>query len=213
MVVRKATAGAKGADVNQILSAQDCKVFVENGETFLIRYIPRTPELIAGNITASEIQTILTSGLGLSIVQHCPRPNWDPSAELGELYGGYASGYCKSIGLPSGMVIWLDLEEVSSAATPEEVMEYCNAWYAKVSEGNYIPGLYVGYAPGLTSELLYKNLGFRNYWRAYNYDDGVETRGFQLIQHSQQSLNGIKFDPNTVQADEFGDLPMFLFQS
>jgi hypothetical protein len=213
MVVKQATAGMQGGDFDSVLTAQQCKELVESGLSFAIRYIPRTAALAAGNLTAAEIQIIMASGLSLGIVQHCPSPGFDPSAELGEIYGQFASDYCQSIGVPPHALIWLDLEGVSSAATAEDTIAYAQAWYAKVAEDNFIPALYVGYAPGIGPEALYKSLSFAHFWKAYNYDDGVATRGFQLIQHPQQSLNGIEFDPDIVQKDELGDLPMFLFNS
>lgn len=213
MVVKQAAAGAKGGDFNTVLSAQICKEAIESGLSFVIRYIPRTAALVAGNLTSAEIQTILTSGLGLSAVMHCPLPGWEPSAELGETYGQFCADYCKSIGLPGGMNIWLDLEEVSSAATAEDTIAYCQAWYSKVAEGNYLPALYVGWGNGLTPDELYKSTSFRSYWNGYNYDDGVSVRGFQIEQQTQKVLNGVSYDPDIVSTDLLGDLPIFLYNS
>lgn len=213
MVVKPAIAGATGADVDQQLTAKDCQAFVQNGESFTIRYIPRTAALAAGNLTASEIQTILTSGLSLGVVQHVSPDNWLPTAALGTEYGEFAGQYAAEIGLPPHTIIWMDLEMVSLSATADDVIAYANAWYAAVAEANYIPGLYVGWRMNLTSQQLYSNLSFRNYWKGYNADISVATRGYQLTQHPQQVLNGISFDPNTVQKDNLGDLPTFLFYS
>jgi hypothetical protein len=213
MVVKPAIAGATGADVDQPLTAKDCQAFVQNGDSFVIRYIPRTAALAAGNLTAAEIQTILTSGLALSVVQHCHEPDWIPTIGLGLQYGQYAAQYAKEIGLPNNTLIWLDLEGVSSGATERDVIVYCKDWFSAVTEGGFIGGVYIGWATGLSDDELYHNLPFVHYWKAYNCDQSIPVRGWQLIQHPQQSLNGIVFDPNTVQADEFGDLPMFIFNS
>jgi hypothetical protein len=213
MVIKQATAGMQGGDFDQVLNAQQCKELVEGGLSFVIRYIPRTAALAAGNLTAAEIQIIMASGLSLGIVQHCPVAGFDPSAELGEIYGQFASDYCQSIGVPPHAMIWLDLEGVSNAATAEDTIAYAQAWYAKVAEGNFIPALYVGYAPGIGPEALYKSLSFAHFWKAYNYDDGVATRGFQILQSSAAPLGGIQFDKNVVQKDNLGDLPTFVYNS
>lgn len=202
-----------GFDVDQPLSAEQCKVFVDNNYRFVIRYIPRAAPLAAGNLTAAEIQTILTSGLSLGVVQHVSPDNWLPTAALGTEYGEFAGQYATEIGLPPHTIIWMDLEMVSLSVTADDVIAYSNAWYAAVAEANYIPGLYVGWRMNLTSQQLYSNLSFRNYWKGYNADISVATRGYQLTQHPQQSLNGIQFDPDTVSADELGDLPTFIYSS
>jgi len=213
MVVRSGVAGIKGFDVDQQLSASDAAAFKSAGMDFCIRYIPRIPSLIAGNLTAMEMSDILGSGLALSVVQHAPMPNWMPSAELGKEYADYAVEYLEQIEFPKKVNVWLDLEMVSTAATVEAIAGYCKAWYAAVAEGNFIPGLYVGWQTGLSSQQLYSDLPFRNYWRGYNADIAVATRGYQILQHSAAPINGIEFDGDIVQADELGDLPLFVFSS
>jgi hypothetical protein len=38
----------------------------------------------------------------------------------------------------------------------------------------------------------------------------VATRGYQLLQKPQLTLDGVVFDPNICQADELGDLPVWV---
>jgi Domain of unknown function (DUF1906) len=212
MVVKQATPLMKGFDVNQNLSMAEAANFFEQGFQFVVRYIPRTAALVAGNLTPPEIISILNSGLALSVVQHVSEDNWMPTGELGTSYGEYASTYAKKIGLPAGMHIWLDLEMVNTSATVEDVKDYCQNWYNEVQATGYLAGLYVGWQVILTPGQLY-DLPFKAYWRGYNADIPVATRGYQILQSTQKTLNGITYDPNTVQKDELGDLPMFLFPS
>jgi hypothetical protein len=199
-----------GFDVNQPLSGAQAEAFKAAGMDFCIRYLPRTPALIKGNLTALEVDVILTAGLNLGCVQHVPLPGWIPSAALGAQYGQYAAVYALSIGIPFGALLWADLEEIAAGTTTEEVIAYCTAWFNSVQSAGYVPGLYCGWNIVLTAKQLYENLPFKHYWKAYNYDNGVATRGFQLIQEPQKTLNGITYDPNWSQADLLGDTALWV---
>ena len=212
MQVRSATPGALGFDVNQPLTEVQCADFVKAGYQFCIRYIPRTVALVRGNLTQPEVDVILGSGLCLIVVQHTPLPGWMPSASLGKEYGDYAALYAELIGLPKGINIFLDLEEVSVHAIAQDVIDYAQAWYNSVNAAGYLPGLYVGWCIFLSPTQLYKNLSYKTYWKAYNGGD-VATRGYQIIQHPKNTLNGIPFDPNTAQADNMGDSALWLSPS
>jgi hypothetical protein len=210
-IVKTATPSL-GFDVNTPMTATLANSFRKAGYGFIIRYLPRTSALTAGNLTLAEIDILLTAGLNIMAVQHTSLPGWNPNAPLGAQYGQYAAQYASEIGLPKGINIWLDLEEVAAIATDKDVINYCHAWYSIVLDLGYIPGLYVGYGTNISDKQLY-DLPFKNYWRAYNCDQHVPTRGYQIIQHTQKTLNGITFDPNTIQADELGDLPIWLSPS
>lgn len=211
MVVKQAIP-CNGFDVNQQLSISQAAAFKNAGMEFCIRYIPRTADLIKGNLTATELEWILEAGLSVMVVQHVPLPNWNPTAELGTQYGAYAAQYAAEIGLPQGVNIWLDLEEVAASTHPEDVIEYCQCWHGAVKSKGYIPGLYVGYGTNLSPNQLYYQLSFQHYWRAYNGSE-VQVRGFQIVQSTQKELNGIFYDPNVIQKDKLGDLPIWLSPS
>ncbi|WP_448700080.1 DUF1906 domain-containing protein [Mucilaginibacter sp. AW1-3] len=206
--VQQAVSGAQGFDVNVVLTASSAAAFKSAGYTFCIRYIPRTAALAAGNLTTAEALVILNAGLALMAVQHVALPGWAPTAVLGTQYGGYAAIYSKQIGLPQGMNIWLDLEEVAAGTPPAQVIAYCQAWYAAVHAAGYVPGIYVGYGTLLGPQQLYQNLSFQHYWRAYNGPD-VAGRGYQLVQSTEKTLHGITFDPDMVQVDHNGGLPLW----
>lgn len=208
--VQQASAGSSGFDVNQVLSAADAQGLKDSGYDFCIRYIPRTENLIAGNITYTEAQNILSAGLALMVVQHVALPGWSPAAELGTAYGSYAAIYVQQfVGLPTGVNIWCDLEGVASGTTAWDVIAYCQAWYNAVKSAGYIPGIYVGYDVVLSPDQLYQDLSFKHYWRAYNGPQ-VATRGYQLIQKTEKTINGITIDPDIIQSDELGGLPYWL---
>jgi hypothetical protein len=176
------------------------------------RYVPREAALVAGNITQSEIQAILEY-LSLYFVQHCPLAGFMPNAALGQAYGAYAVTYLKSIGVPALVSVFLDLEGVGATAKGIDVIGYANAWWEEVTKGGYSAGIYVGYGTNLSDSQLYLSLKFKSYWRSYNCDQNVPTRGYQITQHPAKTLNGISYDPDTIGPDDIGDLPLLLYPS
>jgi hypothetical protein len=211
MVVKQAIPG-KYFDVDSILSTAEAAEFLKAGFLGVVRYLPRTPQLVAGNLTPGEMSDILSSGLSISVVQHVSEDNWNPTAALGTEYGQYVARYAAAIGLPKGMHIWLDLEMVNTSATVQDVKDYCQNWFNEVQAAGYLAALYVGWQVILNSTQLY-DLPFKAYWRGYNADIPVATRGYMITQHPQQTLNGINFDPDTIALDDIGDLPMLLYPS
>ncbi|HEY4108463.1 DUF1906 domain-containing protein [Puia sp.] len=208
--VQAAAAGLSGFDVNSPLTAEQAQSFKNAGYAFCIRYVPRVPNLQAGNLTNAEAVGLLTAGLALMPVQHVSLPGWNPTTNLGSLYGNYAATYAKQIvGLPAGMNLWCDLEGVAPGTSAQNVIAYCQAWYYAVHTAGYVPGIYVGYDVILTPAQLYDELSFQHYWRAYNGPE-VDTRGFQLIQQVEKTLDGITLDPDITQNDNMGDSALWV---
>lgn len=207
-IVKTASVGM-AFDCNQMLSTGHALAFKNSGYDTCIRYIPRTPTLVYGNLTGVEIEAILAAGLDLCVVQHCPEPNWMATADLGKEYGEYGAAYCEHIGLPKGVSVWLDLEEVAGGS---DANGYCRAWFTAVKAAGYEPGIYVGYNPQMSDEALHL-LPFEAYWRAYNSDSTIPVRGWQIRQEPQKTLNGIAFDPDVISADALGNLPFVISPS
>jgi hypothetical protein len=210
--IQSAPAGKTGFDVNQVLTADQALGFKNAGNDFCIRYVPRTAALATkpGNLTYAEALDILAAGLALMAVQHVAETPWYPNTNLGTAYGNFAATYAaQTVGLPSGMNVWCDLEEVPSSVAPADVIAYLQAWYYAVHATGYVPGLYVGFGTQLTADQLYNNTSFQHYWRAYN-GDPVAARGFQLLQKTQKTLGTICYDPDTTQADNDGDSALWL---
>ena len=214
MVVKAASSGMKGADIDSVLSLAQATALKEAGIDFILRYAPRQLDNYLYNATNPEMLRILQAEIAFGIVQHVSPDGWQPTAELGKSYGEYCAQYClKTVQLPKGVGVWLDLEMVKLGTPIADVISYATEWWNAVNAAGYVPGLYVGYQPILNAQELYSNLPFKAYWKAYNYDDGVATRGFCMVQHPQQTIAGMQVDPDTVEADNFGGLPMFLYNS
>ena len=201
--------GSKGFDCNTVVSQQAAKVFKAAGYDFAIRYVGRH-EMASFDIHTKEAEGILAAGLGLMLVQHVKRPPWIPSGPLGVAYGAFAALSAQAIGYVVGATIWCDLEGVAHGVPATETIAFCNNWIDQVGHAGFTPGLYVGFDCGLTAIDLYAHLRFEHYWNAYNGNVTPVVRGFQMQQHTQQTLAGITFDPNTVKKDALGMLPLIL---
>jgi hypothetical protein len=185
-----APAGAKGFDANAVVDAAQAQAFLAAGFQFALRYVGRT-EMASHDLTTAEAETLLSAGLALMPVQHVLGGEWMPTGALGAEYGVNAAAFSQQIGFPPGVNVWLDLESVSTQAAASDVVAYCTSWYTAVSAAGYVPGVYIGWQPGLSGTQLY-DLPFQHYWAAYNVD-GVSTphpRGYQLVQSSGSGTIG-----------------------
>lgn len=209
-----ASAGLRGFDANSVITPADAKRFFDAGYRFAVRYVRRsTPHNF--DLSTQEANAILSSGLGLMVVQHVAPDGWTPTRRDGQLYGAVAAGEAKRIGIPAGVMLWCDLEGVSTSASSDQVIDFCNQWHSQVLAAGFVPGLYVGWHPGLDARQLYFSLQFCHYWGAYNVDVVPAARGFQMKQSVMRecdAVQGVGFgcDVNTVMVDALGGLPTLL---
>ena len=198
--VIQAPDGSRFFDCNAIVSPQAARVFRAAGYAGAIRYVGRHATA-SYDIGLREAEGILAAGLALQLVQHVQNPGWAPSKVLGLGYGTFAAQSAAAIGYVSGATIWCDLEGVLPGDHATETIEFCNAWLDQVGHAGFTPGLYVGYECGLNAVQLYSQLRFEHYWSAYNLntDNIPAIRGVCMKQHTEQTLAGIRFDPDTVQ--------------
>lgn len=203
--------GLLGFDANSPLTPRTAAIFKESGYRFTIRYVRRAA-VHSYDISKQEVEDILSSGLGLMLVQHVAPDGWRPSAVLGAQYGRTAAQESIKVGYPEGGILWCDLEGVARDVPALSVVDYCNTWYQHVKAGGFEPGLYVGYACGLSAERLYRDLQFSRYWSAYNLNGNSfpAIRGVQMKQGpfpGRAALPDIPFeyDTNVTNADKKGD--------
>lgn len=209
--VIQSPAGLRGFDCNQHISTAQCAAFRDAGHRFAIRYVPRR-KANPGDITRSEAAGILASGLALMLVQHVQMPGWVPTGAMGQEYGAFAAASAEAIGYLPGAMLWCDLEGVKVGVDHRDVIAFCNSWLDQVGHAGFTPGLYVGYDAGLTGDELYSRLRCEHYWSAYNLnrDQFPATRGVQMKQGVEKVLAGVRYDPDTIQADALGGLPLMV---
>lgn len=215
--VHSAPAGVRGFDANTPISDDAAAAFYAAGYRFCLRYVGRT-QMASHDLSTDEAERLLGHGFGLMTVQHVLNPGWNPTQSLGQQYGANAAAFTQQIGFPAGVNVWLDLECVADGTSASSVIAYCNAWYDEVSAAGYVPGVYVGYQPGLTGSQLYSSLKFQHYWAAYNVD-GVSKpspRGWQLVQSvGSGTIGGITteaYDADTTYVDGKGGTALWLQQ-
>ncbi|MEL7533412.1 MAG: DUF1906 domain-containing protein [Bacteroidota bacterium] len=207
----KAQPSPKGFDINQVISADQAQWFYQKGYRFCLRYLSRQKVQQAHDLQTQEVQDILNAGLALMAVQHVEQAGWEPYGALGQEYGTNAANHAQALGLSKGINIWLDLEGINPTFhhNMQAIVDYCQAWYTAVNNAGYSPGLYVGYNNFLDSATLYKRLSFQHYWRSNSNVEGVDHRGYQVVQRlaSKVNINGniLKIDENYAQYDYKGD--------
>lgn len=207
--------GVKGFDANTVITADQADAFRQAGFQFALRYVGRT-QMADHDLSTGEAELLLSRGFALMPVQHVLGGEWMPTGNLGSEYGANAAKFSQQIGFPPGVNVWLDLESVSTRAAAADVIAYCNNWHAQVAGAGYVPGVYIGWQPGLPGSQLYRSLKFQHYWAAYNVD-GVSTprpRGYQLVQSSGHgrigSLDTDVYDVDTTQTDAMGGTVLWL---
>jgi hypothetical protein len=206
--------GMKGFDCNTVLSPFVAKKFFDAGYRFVVRYVGRTV-MANFDLGTKEAEGILAAGLGLMVVQHVAVEGWKPTGTLGLEYGVNAARFCKQLGLPSGVSVWCDLEGVNTHTQSQDAIDFCNQWHSEVACQSYLPGLYVGWRPGMTAHEIYSKLRFTHYWGAYNVDAIPLPRGFQMRQYAKKDTDKVggvtfDFDVNYIRADSLGGRPSLL---
>lgn len=207
----------RGFDANRIITPDQAQRLRQKGYSFACRYVRRTTRHDY-DLTTGEANTLLDAGLGLMLVQHVAPDKWIPTANTGDSYGTTAAVEASSLGVPPGTMIWCDLEGVDrdnrdrTTVPAQQVIDFCNNWHARVAGAGFNPGLYVGFAPGLSGIQLYSKLRFAHYWGAYNLngDQHPITRGLQLKQMVARPEDLIppftneNFDLDIARADALG---------
>lgn len=209
--------GSLGFDCNTNVAPSIAAKFVQAGFKFVVRYVRRSTRH-EYDLNVQELIGCLQAGLGVGVVQHVAAEGWTPTERLGAGYGAIAAEEARLVGIPPEVTLWCDLEGVAVGTPRQQVIDFCNAWYAKAKEAGYSPGLYVGYDPGLSAHDLYYKLRFQRYWSAYNLnkDQFPVKRDVQMKQGpyppKDQRVPGVPFqyDTDVIDPDNFGDTPVFV---
>lgn len=214
--VKSATFGSIGFDTAVPLSAERAAGFVNTGYKFCVRYVSRTPASRTANqqrgladLSEDEANLILDAGLALMVVQHVAGTGWVPSFDLGQQYGGNAAQFTQTAGMPPGVNVWLDLEDIPKGTPHDAIVDYCNAWFAEVQAVGYVPGVYIGFNVWLSPDELFFDLHTKHYWRAAGNIPDIAHRGYQMFQsivpNGKSSL-----DKNLVKTDALGGAVLWL---
>jgi hypothetical protein len=214
-IVIPAAAGTHGFDASGKLTAKKAAALRRAGFQFALRYLSRKSAPPDSDLTADEMNLILDADLALMAVQHVSKAGWSPSEELGTAYGHNAAAHARSVGLPAGTSVWLDLEEVDGKSTADEVIAYCNAWFEEVEAAGYTSGVYVGSNCILTGDQLYWQLKTKRYWKSGSTVPDIPHRGYCMVQHiiKNDEVGGVEICRDVTAIDGFGNAPMMARRS
>ena len=203
--VESAPPGAIGFDINTPLTAKTAKDYRARDFRFCVRYLTRAKSPgNPGDLTRAEAEIILASGLALMAVQHVASPGWVASAELGDTYGLNAARNAQNGGLPPGVNVWLDLEELRLDTPRQAVIDYCNAWFAQVEKTGYVSGVYVGVNVVLSPDDLFLKLKTAHYWKSGSHVPDIPHRGWQMIQTIPHKDDDQSHDTDVTRTDALG---------
>ncbi|HUC70359.1 MAG TPA: glycoside hydrolase domain-containing protein [Stellaceae bacterium] len=204
--------GAQCFDTDTKLDLVAARSLALRGYAAAIRYVSRAVPNGPGDIGAEEAATIMTAGLGLMLVQHCPPAYWTPSSGLGTAYGGAAAQNAAAVGYPAGATLAVDLENMRPGCGNPAIVAYVNSWSRAVIAAGYVPCLYYSADCPLSPEELYLDLVVTLYWRALSRDTPqVAVCGPCIQQFAQMGqVAGIDIDRDVVMADAFGRLPSWM---
>ncbi len=109
-----------------------------------------------GVINAERVGYVHASGMAFIPVTLAGEYNDGPADEVGQL---------RSLGMPDGATVFLDLEGLSAFRTdPTTLISKIDAWATAIDAAGFIPGLYVGAPQPLASDELW-GLKVRRYWK------------------------------------------------
>jgi hypothetical protein len=159
MKVVNVPTGSRGIDCDTTLTASSiASIQAEMSVDYVVRYLSA--------LTSDEVDAILAAGVGLQLINFAHAPGWLPSAELGTQDGEVDIVHLKSLDIPTGMVVWIDLE--GSGGGVVNTTDWVNARSLVLSQYGYIPGLYVGDSCILNAAQLYALPNIHRYWKAFN---------------------------------------------
>jgi len=208
--IQAAFSGAVGFDADTVITPEIAQQFADQGYDFCLRYLSLEAEQETLDLSTEEANDILMAGLALMPVQHVREPGWAPTAALGETTGANAAVNAMTVGFPAGVNVWCDLEGVAAGSSANDVIGYCNSWFATVSAAGYVPGIYVGAQSILTGPQLY-DLKFEHYWKSESRVPAIPVRGYQMVQTMvPKPVNGIGIDKNVTQTDAKGGQALWL---
>jgi hypothetical protein len=215
--IAQADNGAIGFDTTVPLNSTTANTYFSQNFRFCIRYVSRNDAGRQYNarggtadLSVDETAAIMRSGLALMVVQHVAQPPWSPTSDLGHSYGRNAATYAAEGGLLPGAVVWLDLEGIAEGTAHQDIIHYCNEWFAAVTVAGYVPGVYIGYDVWLTEDELYFDLRTQHYWRADGDIPNVSYRGYQIFQNIKNPNTPAEFDRNVIKLDDLDGLPTWM---
>lgn len=210
-LVASLTPGARAIDTDSVVSPETARALKADGYAGVVRYLSRVSPQNPGDLSVREITDIRGAGLALATVQHFGLPGkWWPSGTLGAERGAMAATNARTLALPPGTMIAVDLEAPAPGATADELFAYENAWSGQVENAGYQAVAYIGNPlPALTGEELFVRIRAQCYWRAAGNVPEVFRRGYAMRQSLPKWFAGLVIDENVIAPDALGGAPQW----
>lgn len=203
--------GTVGLDRSDTIASTAASLYAE-GYRFAFRTLSLADTVNAGVLTVEEAVAIFAAGLMIGLYQRFRTTGITP--EQGTRDGQAAANQAKSLGAPSKMVLWCDLEganftdpdgnKISSAT----MIQYLNNWAAAVIAGGYAAGLYNGPQNLVSGADLSALPNYHAYWQAAAQVPTI-SRGYQVLQLNPANYvppgMSVNIDIDVVQEDFRGD--------
>jgi hypothetical protein len=201
-----------GFDTSAALSATQATELAEAGYRFAIRYVGLSGSTPSWALSKAEIASLQAAGLAIGVVQTFRETGI--TAAQGTADGAWAASQVAGLGIPSGIVIWCDMEGTYSGITADVLTQYLDNWGKAVQSGGYQVGLYCAGQPLLSWSQIFALPPFTHYWQAGDYAvemPAVPGRGFQMYQMAPWNLAaaGTLIDVDVVEQDLEGGTPVF----
>lgn len=192
-IIRPARIGAVWVDSDELFTDTALDALYAACARGILTYA----EVLAANPAALARYVERTSsrpeGFQVSLLTYS-RPNgWVPSAATGTQDATRALDVVHSLGVPTGLNLWDDVEGPSQAVSYTAIIEHVDAHALPISRAGDIPGPYIGWGTQLSSEEWYARPNDHAYWKAGGitrdrFAKAVEpARGWQFVQ-------GLPFD-------------------
>jgi hypothetical protein len=157
------TSTAVGFDTTDVVSGTYAAcAATSHGKSFVGRYVSLTSPEASGDLSSAEATEITENGLAILVVQHCySDPSFSNYATQGTTDAGVAITNLNAIGAPSGIFVYVDIENFDTAA---HAAAYAKAWATKINgDGTYKAGYYgpsnvLGDISGVTWHGLWENV-------------------------------------------------------
>jgi hypothetical protein len=205
MQIAPVPVGSRGADMVTVLTSSTAAGLKALGYDFVVRYL--------GGLSFTELSEILSAGLGCQLVTYSRAPGWLPTAAMGASDGANDVAQLKALGVPEGVLLWIDLEGSGDDAT--DTAGWVEARAAAIVAAGYVAGLYVGSGCVLDGPQLYALGSVTRYWRAYNAGipepDPAGFCQYQLFP-GEMTVGGVLVDIDFAQQDYKGRVPIMLIQ-
>ena len=212
----------RGLDTVQSLTEVQAAVLDSLGYSWVARYGPlddrrlEVPDAHGGDhggcwtLSPSEARMWGRAGMLLLPVQWGPMRGDVLTAGLGHARGRAMAAWARWMGIDEGVHLWADWEGARAVAAG--VMygrEYLEAWAAAVLAERYRAGLYVSLPQPLSGEQLFGLRGYTSYWGAAQGSLPVPLpRDYAIRQSFPTTIAGVLCDPDVMQADLLGELPV-----